>query len=90
MLKIWLILADTDTDIKIGASLLVCALVMHRLSVRYRLSALSAQKSDNRYRLKFSRYFICIHNSIRREYIVILVAKYLSFSLNFTEKALNI
>ena len=36
-------------------------------------------KSNYRYRLKFSRYFRCIHNIIRREYIVILVAKYLSF-----------
>ena len=32
-------------------------------------------KSDYQYRLKFSRYFRCIHNSTRREYIVILVAK---------------
>ena len=61
-------------------------LVMHRLSVNYRISALSAQKSDYRYRLKFSRYFRCIHNSIRREYIQLhchFGGKIFVFSLNF-------
>ena len=31
--------------------------------VKYHISALSAQKSNYQYRLKFSRYFRCIHNS---------------------------
>ena len=54
-------------------------LVMHRLSVKYRISALSAQKSNYRYRLKFSRYFRCIHNE----------NMFLFWCLNFTEKSIE-
>ena len=62
-------------------STIVSFLVMHRLSVKYWILALLAQKPNYRYRLKFSRYFRCIHNSIRSTYVTLEVNQILKVKM---------